>query len=90
MNMLHYVFRVAIKYHEFPKSCCLVAHVLSQRSHGNDGQTFKRGNLRTPTGKSRFHTGFAITQLDPARERADIPPGGTRSRTSQRWDEAAD
>ncbi len=38
------------------------AAVVAQQSHGNDEHDFQRGILRTPTGKSRFHTGFAITE----------------------------
>lgn len=61
----------------------------------------RTGNIRTsrhPSSRSvpgdtkrqdgRLHTGTRLTRRqNPARERADIPPGGARSRTSRRRDE---
>jgi MraZ protein len=62
--------------------------LITMNSHGipiaqdEDGKT-KRGNKRPQVKKSqvRFHTGTRLHLFaDPARERADIPPGGARSR----------
>ena len=56
-------------------------------SHGIpivSGESETRGTKRPQQtiNSSRFHTGLDfIRPRDPARERADIPPGGARSRT---------
>lgn len=63
--------------------------LISMFSHGipiaedEDGNS-KRGTQTTPKKKlpSQVHTGTRLYLFkDPARERADIPPGGARSRT---------
>ena len=61
--------------------------LISMNSHGIPSYTMRTGiGAARPHAKNsqvRFHTGPAfIERRDPARERADIPPGGARSWTS--------
>ena len=61
----------------------MISHGIPSASdeNGTTGQQTTPNKNKEP---SRFHTGTSLSseQRDPARERADIPPGGARSRTS--------
>ena len=70
---------IPVDFHEFPWHPC---------NHDEDGTV--KGHLKNPEqgDQVRFHTGTRFHRTkDPARERADIPPGGARSWTTQKWDE---
>jgi DNA-binding transcriptional regulator/RsmH inhibitor MraZ len=65
----------SVDYHEFPWHPC---------SHDEQGH---KGALKTPRHQEQVSYRHPLIIRDPARERADIPPGGARSRTTQQWDE---
>ena len=66
-----------------------IAYGSGRRARQNKGQpkTPKKANKQAHTG-NRFS--LPKQKEDPARERADIPPGGARSRLPRKRDRAAD